>query len=144
MEISKKGIDLIKEFEGCRLEAYQDAVGVWTIGYGHTHAVKAGDIITGEQADSFLREDAQVAEITVDGAVKVPLNQNQFDALVSFTFNLGVKNFVGSTLLEKLNEGDNQGAADEFLKWHNAGGKMLPGLLRRRAAERELFLSVTK
>lgn len=141
MKVSNNGINLIKCFEGLELKAYRDSVGILTIGYGHTHAVKAGDIITGEQADAFLREDLQVAELTVNTNVKVKLTQGQFDALVSFVFNLGSGNFVKSTLIKKLNVGDYAGAADEFGKWVNAGGKKLPGLVKRRAAEREVFLT---
>ena len=141
MKVSNNGINLVKRFEGLELKAYRDSVGILTIGYGHTHAVKAGDIITGEQADAFLREDLQVAELTVNTNVKVKLTQGQFDALVSFVFNLGSGNFVKSTLIRKLNAGDYAGAADEFGKWVNAGGKKLPGLVKRRAAEREVFLT---
>uniref|UniRef100_UPI001B316D19 lysozyme n=1 Tax=Pantoea ananas TaxID=553 RepID=UPI001B316D19 len=98
-------------------------------------------VITGEQADKYLREDLLVAELTINTNVKVKLTQNQFDALASFVFNLGSGNFVKSTLLKKLNAGDIAGAADEFGKWVNAGGKKLAGLVKRRAAEREVFIS---
>lgn len=141
MQTSNNGINLIKRFEGLRLEAYRDSVGIPTIGYGHTHGVKMGDVITGAQADAFLREDLQVAELTINTNVKVKLTQGQFDALASFVFNLGSGNFVKSTLLKKLNTGVYAGAADEFGKWVNAGGKKLPGLVKRRAAEREVFLT---
>jgi len=141
MKVSNNGINLVKRFEGLELKAYRDSVGILTIGYGHTHAVKAGEIITGEQADAFLREDLQVAELTVNTNVKVKLTQGQFDALVSFVFNLGSGNFVKSTLIKKLNAEDYAGAADEFGKWVNAGGKKLSGLVKRRAAEREVFLT---
>lgn len=141
MQTSNNGINLIKRFEGLRLEAYRDSVGIPTIGYGHTHGVKMGDVITGAQADAFLRDDLQVAELTINTNVKVKLTQGQFDALASFVFNLGSGNFVKSTLLKKLNTGDYAGAADEFGKWVNAGGKKLPGLVKRRAAEREVFLT---
>ncbi|MEW5290308.1 lysozyme [Erwinia papayae] len=141
MQISNAGIALIKRFEGLELKAYKDAVGIPTIGYGHTHNVKMGDVITGTQADAFLREDLQVAELTVNTNVTVKLSQGKFDALVSFVFNLGAGNFVKSTLLKKLNDGDYAGAADEFPRWVNAGGKPLAGLVKRRAAEREMFLT---
>lgn len=141
MQTSNNGINLIKRFEGLRLEAYRDSVGIPTIGYGHTHGVKMGDVITGAQADDFLREDLKVAELTINTNAKVKLTQGQFDALASFVFNLGSGNFVKSTLLKKLNTGDYAGAADEFGKWVNAGGKKLPGLVKRRAAEREVFLT---
>lgn len=141
MKVSNNGINLVKRFEGLELKAYRDSVGILTIGYGHTHAVKVGDVITDEQADIFLREDLQVAELTVNTNVKVKLTQGQFDALVSFVFNLGSGNFVKSTLIKKLNAGDYAGATDEFGKWVNAGGKKLSGLVKRRAAEREVFLT---
>ena len=146
MKTSDRGIALIKAHEGLRLQAYQDPVGVWTIGYGHTTAagppkVERGMKITDAGADAILRQDLAKFEGYVSSAVKVPLNQNEFDALVSFTFNLGPGNLRSSTLLKKLNAGDRAGAADEFLKWTKAGGKTLPGLVKRREAERALFLA---
>ena len=141
MEISNRGIELIKKFEGLRLTAYRCSAGVLTTGYGHTRGVKAGDLITARQADEFLREDVRSAELVVNLDVKVWLSQGQFDALVSFVFNLGAGNFVKSTLLRKLNDGNYVGAADQFGRWIYAGKTELPGLIRRRAAERELFLS---
>lgn len=144
MKTSDRGIALIKAHEGLRLTAYTDPVGVWTIGYGHTTAagppkVERGMKITEAGADAILRQDLAKFERYVLDAVKVPLNQNEFDALVSFTFNLGPGNLRSSTLLRKLNAGDRAGAADEFLKWTRAGGKTLPGLVKRREAERALF-----
>jgi len=139
--VSPRGIELIKQFEGCKLTAYQDSVGVWTIGYGHTKGVKKGDKITQAQADEYLRQDAAVAADDVTRLVKVELNQDQFDALVSFTFNLGAKNLASSTLLKRLNEGNYRAAADQFGRWVFAGDVLLQGLVKRRAAERELFLS---
>ena len=144
MQTSDQGIALIKHHEGVRLTAYADPVGVWTIGYGHTTAagppkVERGMKITDAGADAILRQDLAKFEGYVSSAVKVPLNQNEFDALVSFTFNLGPGNLRSSTLLKKLNAGDRAGAADEFLKWTKAGGKTLPGLVKRREAERALF-----
>lgn len=146
MKTSDQGIALIKHHEGLRLTAYTDPVGVWTIGYGHTTAagppkVERGMKITDAGADAILRQDLAKFEGYVSNAVKVPLNQNEFDALVSFTFNLGPGNLRSSTLLKKLNAGDRAGAADEFLKWTKAGGKTLPGLVKRREAERALFLT---
>ncbi len=139
MLISQAGINLIKQFEGCRLTAYKDAVGVVTIGYGHTPS-KLGTTITQEQAEQLLKEDLKKFEEGVLELVKVPLNQNQFDALVSFSFNLGIGALACSTLLKKLNAKQYQEAANEFSKWVNAGGKPLPGLVKRRQAEKELFL----
>ncbi|SFN20163.1 Phage-related lysozyme (muramidase), GH24 family [Izhakiella capsodis] len=148
MQISNKGLDLIKEFEGCSLVAYQDAVGVWTIGYGWTNPVDGvpvhvGMTITQAKADELLSEGVKQYEKPVKDNVTYALTQYQFDALVSFTYNLGATNFASSTLLKKLNAGETQVAADEFLRWNKAGGKVLFGLLRRRAYERDMFLGYT-
>lgn len=140
MRTSQRGIDLIKSFEGLRLSAYQDSVGVWTIGYGTTRGVTRYMTITVEQAERMLSNDIQRFEPEMDKLVKVPLNQNQWDALMSFVYNLGAANLASSTLLKLLNKGDYQGAADQFPRWVNAGGKRLEGLVKRRAAERALFL----
>lgn len=146
MQTSDKGIALIKEFEGCKLTAYQDSVGVWTIGYGWTQPVdgkpiRAGMTIKQETAERLLKTGLVSYEGDVSRLVKVGLTQEQFDALVSFTYNLGSRSLSTSTLLRKLNAGDYTGAADEFLRWNKAGGKVLNGLTRRREAERALFLS---
>lgn len=146
MQTSDKGIALIKQFEGCKLTAYQDSVGVWTIGYGWTQPVdgkpvRAGMTIKQETAERLLKTGLVSYEIDVSRLVKVSLTQGQFDALVSFTYNLGARSLSTSTLLRKLNAGDYAGAADEFLRWNKAGGKVLNGLTRRREAERALFLS---
>ncbi|MDM8771676.1 lysozyme [Enterobacter kobei] len=146
MQTSDKGIALIKEFEGCKLTAYQDSVGVWTIGYGWTQPVdgkpiRAGMTIKQEAAERLLKTGLVSYESDVSRLVKVGLTQGQFDALVSFTYNLGARSLSTSTLLRKLNSGDYAGAADEFLRWNKAGGKVLNGLTRRREAERALFLS---
>ncbi|HDT2122885.1 TPA: lysozyme [Enterobacter roggenkampii] len=146
MQTSDKGIALIKQFEGCKLTAYQDSVGVWTIGYGWTQPVdgkpiRAGMTIKQETAERLLKTGLVNYEIDVSRLVKVSLTQGQFDALVSFTYNLGARSLSTSTLLRKLNAGDYAGAADEFLRWNKAGGKVLNGLTRRREAERALFLS---
>lgn len=142
MKTSALGIALIKQFEGLRTGAYLDAAGIWTIGYGHTGAdVRSGARIDTAQADRLLRQDLSVAEEAVRALVTVPLAQASFDALASFVFNVGANAFAGSTLLRKLNAGDPEGAAAEFERWRHAGGRVLPGLLRRRIAERTLFLS---
>lgn len=141
MQTSNTGIELIKRFEGCRLNAYQDSVGVWTVGYGHTKNVKKGMLITQDQADKFLKEDLKVYENYVKTYVSYNINQNQFDALVSFTYNVGGGNLQKSTLLVYLNQGKITLAANEFDKWTYAGGKKLTGLVNRRKAEKELFLS---
>ncbi|MGM1187360.1 lysozyme, partial [Serratia liquefaciens] len=138
------GRDFIKGFEDLRLVAYPDpGTGgkPWTIGWGHTKGVKQGDCITQEQAEQFLSDDLAVFELTANSAIKRPMTQNQFDAMVSLAFNIGGSAFAGSTLVKKFNAGDAKGAADEFPKWKNSGGKIMPGLVKRRAAERETFLS---
>jgi len=146
MKISQAGLDLIKEFEGLRLDAYQDSVGVWTIGYGSTYwpdgrRVKKGDRLANEaEAEQLLRDTVKTYEAGVNRVVKVHITQNQFDALVSFAFNLGVGALEKSTLVKKLNKIDVIPVANEFSRWTKAGGKELAGLRRRRAAERELFL----
>ncbi len=137
---NEKGLRLIKTFEGLRLSAYQDAVGVWTIGYGTTTGVYPGMVITVAQAEEFLRRDLQRFEAAVRQFVKVPLNADQFSALVAFTYNLGEGALASSTLLSKLNGSAYVGAADELLNWVHAGGRVLAGLVRRRNAERALFL----
>jgi len=139
MKISEAGLALIRDSEGFRAEAYRDAVGVWTIGYGHTAAVRPGDRVTAEQGLALLRADVAGAEAAVARAARVPLAQGQFDALVSFAFNLGAAALAGSTLLRRLNAGDAAGAAAEFPKWCHAGTAVLPGLVTRRARERALF-----
>jgi len=139
MKTGKKGLDLIKHFEGLRLNAYQCSAHVWTIGYGHTAGVQPGDTVTDEQAEALLLQDIAEAERSVNHSLTVPVTQNQFDALVSFTFNVGSGNLRASTLLKKLCAGNTAGAAEEFLRWVNAGGKKSPGLLVRREAEKALF-----
>jgi len=138
MNISNQGIKLIKRFEGLKLKPYLCPAGIASIGYGHTYLVNINDpAITEEEADRLLAQDLKLYEKPVSEMVKVPINQNQFDALVSFAFNLGTAALRGSTLLKKLNAG--QPCAAEFDRWIFAAGKALPGLVRRRAAERRLF-----
>lgn len=142
MKTSQKGIDLIKKFEGLSLKVYDDAIGLKTIGYGHL--IKKCEMfttLTQQQAEDLLAKDLKQFEASVTTSVKVALTQNQFDALVSFAFNLGMANLNSSTLLKKLNAGDITGASNEFVRWNKAGGKPLVGLTRRRLAEKELFLS---
>lgn len=149
MRTSDNGITLIKAHEGLRLDAYPDAGYGWaraTIGYGHTSAAGApavvrGMRITASEADAILRRDLQAFEAHVRRLITAPLSQNQFDALVSFTVNLGPGNLESSTLRRKLNAGDYAGAADQFAVWNMSNGRVLPGLTRRRAAERTLFLT---
>ena len=139
--INETGLGLIKHFESLELKAYQDSVRVWTIGWGHTREVQEGMEITEEEAIAFLREDLQIFEQAVERNVEVELDDNQFSALVSFTFNLGEQNLKVSTLLRKLNEHDYEGAAAEFKRWNKAGGVRMAGLVRRRLSERNLFNS---
>ncbi|WP_310634008.1 lysozyme [Paraburkholderia sp.] len=142
MKINSAGISLIKQYEGLFLITYADVVGVLTIGYGHTGAdVKPGLIITQTQADQLLDDDLARFEKGVSRLARVPLNPNQFSALVSFSFNLGLGNLGNSTLLRDLNRGDYAAAANQFPRWDRAGGRELPGLLKRRRAEQALFLT---
>ena len=140
MEPSQNCLDLIKRFEGCELEAYLCPAGIWTIGVGHTGPeVKQGMKISQSIADALLLKDLTHAADAVERAVKVELTQGQFDALVSFVFNVGRAAFESSTLLKKINGGDFLGAALEFPKWCHGGGKILDGLVKRRTAEQALF-----
>lgn len=146
MKISNAGLDLIKQFEGLRLESYPDpgtGGDPWTVGVGHTGPeVMPGMTITEEEADEFLRSDVAAFEKCVSNAAAgIPLTQGQFDALVCWTFNVGCVAMRSSTLMRKLRSGDEDGAADEFLRWNKAGGRVMAGLTRRRQAERELFLT---
>ena len=141
MQISQDGINLIKGFEGCRYTAYQDSAGVWTIGYGHTAKVFEGMRITPDEAMQYLTEDLIEYENYVSHYVTVPLTQHQFDALVSFTYNLGPGTLARSDLLAVLNAGQYDNAADMFTEYDQAGGEEVPGLRRRRQAERDLFLT---
>ena len=134
-------IALITTYEGLRLEAYKDPVGVWTICYGSTKNVQLGQVATLQECKNRLGADAEEAANAVRKYVQHPITQEQFDALVDFTFNLGAGNLKNSTLLRKLNAGDCYGAAEEFRKWVYAGGQVLPGLQKRREAEYELFLA---
>ncbi|HCV50124.1 MAG TPA: lysozyme [Saprospirales bacterium] len=139
MKISEQGLELIKHFEGCELEAYKCAAGVWTIGYGHIKTAVEGKVITQEEADNLLVEEIIEYEDYVRAAVKVPLKQYQFDALVSWTFNLGNGNLNASTMLKVLNREEYEGVPAQMARWNKAGGKVLEGLIRRREAEGLLF-----
>ena len=163
MKISDNGLNLIKEFEGLRLTAYDDLnpnkdlqkgdqiIGKLTIGYGHTRDVYIGQKITRSTAEAYLRQDVEFAEVTVRSAVTAPITQNMFDALVSLVYNIGSHNFAdkkygsnpyyGSTLLHKLNKLDYNGAAERFEDFVRSGGNVLAGLVRRRKAEKVLFES---
>lgn len=142
MKYSKTGLALTERFEGCRRSAYQDSVGVWTIGYGHTRGVKQGDYCSMDQAMAWLIEDTAIAEQDVNTHVTIPLEQHEFDALVDFAFNLGCDALNKSTLLRLVNHSDKAAAAEEFEKWDHAGGKVVAGLLRRRLEEKQMFLGV--
>jgi lysozyme len=137
---SEHGKQFVHSFESCKLEAYFDSGRVATIGYGHIRGVKMGDTCTQAQADAWYDEDTDEAEAAVNDLVKVPLSQNQFDALVSFTFNCGIAALRNSTLLRLLNAGDYDGARDQFGRWNHDNGVVVAGLTRRRAAEANLFL----
>eukprot|EP01053_Blabericola_migrator_P010060 Blabericola_migrator_1__10059@NODE_5586_length_725_cov_552_644377_g3631_i0_p1_GENE_NODE_5586_length_725_cov_552_644377_g3631_i0NODE_5586_length_725_cov_552_644377_g3631_i0_p1_ORF_typecomplete_len150_score3_18Phage_lysozyme/PF00959_19/1_1e39_NODE_5586_length_725_cov_552_644377_g3631_i0201650 len=147
MQTSNNGVELIKHFEGCRLTAYPDpatAGAPWSIGYGWTQPVdgkpvRPGMTIEQPTAERLLKTGLQSYENEVSKLVKVPVTQGQFDALVSFNYNLGARALSTSTLLKKLNAGDYEGAAEEFPRWNKAGGKVMNGLTRRREAELALF-----
>jgi len=147
MKTSVQGKDLIKHYEGLRLKPYRCSAGVPTIGYGSTYypdgikVAMVGRPITEEEAETLLAATLIGFERDVDRMVGVPMTQGQFDALVSFAFNLGAAALRGSTLLKKLNQDDKDGAAHEFGKWIYAAGQVLPGLVKRREAEKRLFLS---
>ena len=144
MQVSQKCIDLVKRYEGFISKAYLCPAGVISIGWGHTGSdVKKGMIITKEEAENLLKKDLKKFEqglCKMLNAEELNVTQNQFDALISFAYNLGLSTLAGSTLWRLFTHGDIQGAADEFTKWIYAGGKPLEGLKRRRQAERELFL----
>jgi lysozyme len=143
-QYSDAGMALTKSFEGLRLAAYKDVAGVWTIGYGHVGPTAcAGKTITESEAEALLREDLQAAVACVNRAVTAEVSQGQFDAMVDFCFNAGRGSFLGSTLLKKVNAGDFAGAAAQFGLWVHAGGEAVPGLVRRRKAEAEMFAEST-
>ena len=139
MQISEEGKNLIKKFEGCELEAYKCAAGVWTIGYGHIKTAVEGMKIDQETANELFDEEMGEYETYVNTAVTVPLSQNQFDALVSWVFNLGNGNLNASTMLKVINSGDHAGVPAQIKRWNKAGGKVLEGLIRRREAEALLY-----
>ena len=141
MKCSQEGLALIKKFEGCRLKAYRCSANVLTIGYGHTGGVKEDDTISQPEADELLENDIAKFEEYVSDNVIVELKQHQFDALVAWTFNLGVGNLRNSTMLKKLNGADYDSIPFEMRRWNKAGGKTLDGLIRRREAESLLFES---
>lgn len=143
MKLSQRGIDLIKQFEGYSSKAYPDpATGgaPWTIGYGTTKGVKPGMIITAEQAEKMLRDDVAKFESGVSSLITSPTTQGQFDAMVSLAYNIGLGNFGKSTLLKKHNARCYTCAADQFRVWNRANGKVMNGLTKRRAAEREVYM----
>ncbi len=146
MRTSSAGRAAIALREGNRLTAYRDSVGILTVGVGHTSAagpptVTPGMTITAAQSDEILSRDLATFERAVSNSVKVPITQNQFNALVSLAFNIGGGAFAKSTLVRRLNTGDYTGAANQFLRWNRAGGKVLRGLVTRREAERKQFLT---
>lgn len=141
MKISNNGLDLVKHFEGLVLEAYKCPAGVWTIGYGHTKDVQPGDEWSEDHAEHMLEVEMEEYEKYINDLVEVELNQNQFDAMVSWVYNLGVGNLQSSTLLKVLNAGDYAGVPEQIMRWNKAGGKVLEGLTRRRQAEADLFVA---
>ena len=140
MKISEEGLALIKKFEGCELEAYQCAAGIWTIAYGRIKEVKEGHTCTQEQAEAWLDEELHEYQSYIDDMVEVDLEQCQFDALVSWVYNLGPSNLKSSTLLKVVNNSEYDEVPERIKRWNKAGGKVLEGLVRRREAEALLFL----
>jgi lysozyme len=144
-QIGKAGIDLIKEFEGDKLKSYQDSVGIWTIGYGslimpNGQKVKSGDIITEQQAEQLFMADIAPRAKSVSDMIKTQINQNQFDALMCFAYNLGIMSLLYSTLLKEVNTNpNNPDIRNQFAKWVYAGKEIIPGLVRRRKAEADLY-----
>ena len=139
LKISQEGIALIKKFEGCELTAYQCSAGVWTIGYGHTKGIEEGMEITQQEAEDMLVEELHEYENYINDNVTAPLSQNQFDAMVSWVYNLGPANLKSSTLLKVLNAGNYDDVPFQIRRWNKAGGVTLDGLIRRREAEALLF-----
>lgn len=132
--------DFVAKFEGLKLKAYKCPANVWTIGYGHTQGVREGDKITNEEAEMMLIEDLNAIARQVARYINMPVSEGQFIALLSFAFNCGVNALARSSILRYLNQGEINRAADSFLLWNKAGGKVMAGLVKRREAERELFL----
>jgi lysozyme len=142
MKASQNGINLIKEFEGLRLSKYDDVTGHATIGYGTLWKEGMPDICTAQEAEEWLKEECVTIEKALATMVMVPLNQNQFDALISFCYNIGTGAFAGSTLLRLLNQGEYDAAAAQFPRWVLSHGERYPGLVRRREREKELFSAI--
>jgi GH24 family phage-related lysozyme (muramidase) len=147
VSVNKATLDLIKQYEGCKLTAYQDIVGVWTIGYGTTAMADVGIIpskgltITQDRAEDLLRQGVDKFAATVDAMITASVNANEFGACVSLAYNIGPNAFAKSTVLRKLNAGNKQEAAEAFKLWNKAGGEVVKGLVNRRKAEIELFLT---
>ena len=139
MRTSEPGKEFIKDFEGCKLEAYQCSGGVWSIGYGHTRNVQEGDKITSKEADAFLVKDIEMVEVHVDRLVNVHLLRHEWDAIVSWCFNLGCGNLRASTMLQVINSGDLDKVSEQIIRWDKVGKKAVAGLTRRRKAEAQLF-----
>jgi lysozyme len=139
--VSDNGLKMIKQHEGCKLKAYLDGGGVWTIGYGHTETAKPGMVISQAEAERLFIEDVQTFADGVRQLIKVPVTQNQFDALVSLAYNIGLEALRTSTLLKNLNRRDYVSAAENFLSWKYDNKKFVQGLLNRRVEERKLFLA---
>ena len=139
MKISEDGLELIKKFEGCETSAYQDSVGVWTIGFGHTKDVEEGQTCSIEDAESMLTDEMDEYEGYINNMVKVDLQQHEFDSLVAWVYNLGPTNLGESTMLKVLNGGQFDRVPNEMNRWTRAGGEILEGLVRRRQAESLMF-----
>ena len=139
MKISEDGLELIKKFEGCETSAYQDSVGVWTIGFGHTKGVEEGQTCSMEDAETMLADEMDEYEGYINDMVRVDLQQHEFDSLVAWVYNLGPTNLRESTMLKVLNGGQFDRVPEEMNRWNRAGGEVLEGLVRRRQAESLMF-----
>lgn len=139
MKISEDGLELIRNFEGCETSAYQDSVGVWTIGFGHTKDVEEGQTCSMEDAETMLADEMDEYEGYINDMVRVDLQQHEFDSLVAWVYNLGPTNLGESTMLKVLNGGQFDRVPDEMNRWNRAGGEVLEGLVRRRQAESLMF-----
>lgn len=139
MRVGEKGLNLIKRFEGLELATYRCPAGVWTIGYGHTKTARPGQRITESKAEDLLKEDLKWVERAIEKNVRVDLTQEQFDALASWTYNLGETNLRSSTMLRRLNNGEYDAVPSEMKRWNKSGGRVLKGLVRRREAEAALW-----
>jgi len=140
MRCNDKGLAIIRKWESLRLKAYKCSADVWTIGWGHTKGVKQDDVCTIEKANEYFKEDLEEKELQINN-LNLQLTDNEYSALISFIFNIGIGNFTKSTMLRLLKQNKKIEASNEFQKWNKCKGETLDGLTKRRRDERDLFLS---